>query len=312
MVSEVSAIEVASTTLRPVLAGAIAARCALKSIAPNSGASVQSAGSRPVSALSTRRISPSPGRNTSADPGAVSSACNTRSATACSNRCLPTGRSSQWGVTGKLRPSEVTTGACIRAATGAASSVADMATINRSSRNASATSRQSARPRSAFRDLSWNSSKITAPTPGRSGSSCSMRVRMPSVTTSIRVDLLTALAPRTRKPTVCPGSSPKVAAMRSAAARAARRRGSSIRMRPLVSPASSIARGTRVVLPAPGGACSTTRSWSRSASITCGITSSMGRVKAIGVVMGETQRGAKTRPAVWTFAPPGSKHGPKA
>ena len=55
-----------------------------------------------------------------------------------------------------------------------------------------------------------------------------------------------------------PTSSPRVWAMRWAAARAARRRGSSMMMRR--SPrqgASSRARGTRVVLPAPGGATRT-------------------------------------------------------
>src|SRR6056297_1080316 len=45
--------------------------------------------------------------------------------------------------------------------------------------------------------------------------------------------------------------------MRSAAARAARRRGSRTRMRPGTRPAPSMASGTRVVLPAPGGAAST-------------------------------------------------------
>ena len=79
-------------------------------------------------------ISRSPGRNTSADPGAVSSACNTRSPTACSNRCLPTGRSSQWGVTGKLRPSLRITGASSMATRGPQSRVADITTTLRSGR----------------------------------------------------------------------------------------------------------------------------------------------------------------------------------
>ena len=67
--------------------------------------------------------------------------------------------------------------------------------------------------------------------------------------------------------------------MRSAAARAARRRGSSITMRP-VAPAASRAGGTPVVLPAPGGACSTARPAVSSAPMRRGRTSSMGRAKA--------------------------------
>ena len=46
-------------------------------------------------------------------------------------------------------------------------------------------------------------------------------------------------------------------ATRRAASRAASRRGSSTRISPVDEPASSSARGTRVVLPAPGGASST-------------------------------------------------------
>ena len=59
--------------------------------------------------------------------------------------------------------------------------------------------------------------------------------------------------------------------MRAAAARVARRRGSSIRMRP--SPrqgASSRASGTRVVLPAPGGATSTALRPASSAACSAG------------------------------------------
>ena len=48
----------------------------------------------------------------------------------------------------------------------------------------------------------------------------------PSVTTSIRVRFDTRLVSRTRKPIVSPTFSPSVAAIRAAAARAARRRGS--------------------------------------------------------------------------------------
>jgi hypothetical protein len=68
-----------------------------------------------------------------------------------------------------------------------ASSVADITRMRRSGRSAPRASHVSARPRSALRERSWNSSKMTVPMPGRSGASCTMRVRMPSVTTSIRV-----------------------------------------------------------------------------------------------------------------------------
>ena len=57
-------------------------------------------------------------------------------------------------------------------------------------------------PRSAFRLRSWNSSKITQPMPASAESSCSMRVRMPSVTTSMRVSRLTRVSSRVRNPTV--------------------------------------------------------------------------------------------------------------
>ena len=65
--------------------------------------------------------------------------------------------------------------------------------------------------------------------------------------------------------------------MRSAAARAASRRGSSIRMRPSVTPASSMASGTTVVFPAPGGACKTARASRRSAAISGSKASWMGK-----------------------------------
>ena len=83
---------------------------------------------------------------------------------------------------------------------------------------------------------------------------------------------------RTRKPTVSPTRSPSVFAIRSAAARAASRRGSSTRMRRLScahsSPASTS--GTRVVLPAPGGATSTAAFCVRSAAVKSGSAASMG------------------------------------
>ena len=65
-------------------------------------------------------------------------------------------------------------------------------------------------------------------------------------------------------PTVSPTFSPSVCAMRSAAARAASRRGSSTMiLPPATQGSSSSASGTRVVLPAPGGATSTAASRER-------------------------------------------------
>ena len=63
---------------------------------------------------------------------------------------------------------------------------------------------------------------------------------------------------RTRRPTVSPTCSLSVEAMRLAAARAASRRGSSTRIfLSFAHGSSSSTSGTRVVLPAPGGATST-------------------------------------------------------
>ena len=278
MVSEVSAIDVASTIRLRAPGGASARPCAARSIAPNKGVISASAPSMPGSMAATRRISPSPGRKARmVPPGSarVSASASAMNCAAWRIRGAPAGagRGSQRVSTGKARPSERMTGASSRAATGSASSVADITTMARSGRSAARASHASARPRSAFRLRSWNSSKIRQPTPGKSGSDWIMRVRIPSVTTSIRrpgTDW-----PRTRKPTVAPGDSPSVSARRAAAARAARRRGSSMTMRPGIT--SRSARGTRVVLPAPGGAVRTARPWSASARRSAGSASSMGR-----------------------------------
>ncbi len=66
--------------------------------------------------------------------------------------------------------------------------------------------------------------------------------------------------------------------MRSAAARAARRRGSSTRILPACTQGSSIrASGTTVVLPAPGGATSTAHAPAASAAFRAGSASWIGR-----------------------------------
>ena len=89
--------------------------------------------------------------------------------------------------TGKLRPGLDRRGASSHRATRSPSSVADITSRRRSGRSCACTSSASAAPRSPARCRSWNSSKMIAPTPVSSGSSCSRRVRMPSVTTSMRV-----------------------------------------------------------------------------------------------------------------------------
>ena len=76
MVSEVSAIEVASTTLRhPLGAGAIALSCTLASSAPNSGTtSTLASCTRSPSKFWVRRISAAPGRNASTEPASARNA----------------------------------------------------------------------------------------------------------------------------------------------------------------------------------------------------------------------------------------------
>jgi hypothetical protein len=111
----------------------------------------------------------------------------------------PGARSSQRVSTGKARPSDEIRGALSSiSATGPASSVADITRMRRSGRSAPRASHVSARPRSALRERSWNSSKMTVPIPARSGASCTIRVRMPSVTTSMRVASDTFASPRMR------------------------------------------------------------------------------------------------------------------
>ena len=153
-----------------------------------------------------------------------------------------------------------------------------MTRSRRSSRSASCASSASARPRSASSERSWNSSNRTPATPSSAGSSRIMRVNTPSVTTSMRVRFDTRLCRRTRRPIVSPTFSPSVAAMRDAAARAARRRGSSrMRRPPLAQGSSRSASGARVVLPAPGGATRTAFGRVASAARSAGSASSIGR-----------------------------------
>ncbi|KAI8469772.1 MAG: hypothetical protein J3K34DRAFT_422769 [Monoraphidium minutum] len=181
-------------------------------------------------------------------------------------------------------------------------SVADITSSLRSGRVQRWASRQRASARSASRLRSWNSSSSTAPTPASPGSACSRRSRMPSVTTSMRVDALTLLSSRTRYPTVRPTGSRSIDAMRRAAALAATRRGSSTMMRWPPSrnagACSSSASGTAVVLPAPGGACSTMQLLASSPSRIGSRHSRIGRPSATASASGDAAAAAAPRAAV--------------
>ena len=94
----------------------------------------------------------------------------------------------------------------------------------------------------------------------------------------MRVRFVTFESKRTRRPTVSPTCSRNVDAMRAAAARAASRRGSNTRIfLSFAHGSSSSTRGTRVVLPAPGGATSTAASLPESAAVRAGSAASIGR-----------------------------------
>eukprot|EP00967_Tisochrysis_lutea_P096080 scaffold140497_cov29-Tisochrysis_lutea.AAC.6 len=116
---------------------------------------------------------------------------------------------------------------------------------------------------------------------------------MPSVTTSTRVRWLEAPSRRTWYPTRSPSSSPRSEAIREAAERAAMRRGSRTRIDQCEWRSSS-ARGTAVVLPAPGGACSTRFGALSSDSTICGSSGVMGSVSPSAQRRGTGARGRAT------------------
>ncbi len=198
----VSAMSVASTTRRrPGALGCNAASCSAAVRAPKRGRTSTAGPTRPVRACWARRISPAPGRNTRTSPDSSRRARRTASGTASTGRArLAGGSGTHRTSTSCWRPSLVTTAAWgpSRSATLAAARVADMTTRRRSGRSDRRTSSANARPRSAWRFRSWSSSKSTAATPGRSGSCCSRRVRMPSVTTSTRIAALVRWSSRVR------------------------------------------------------------------------------------------------------------------
>jgi hypothetical protein len=115
--------------------------------------------------------------------------------------------------------------------------------------------------------------------------------------TSMRVRLEIFEPKRTRKPTVSPTCSPKVAAMREAAARAASRRGSSSNIfLSLAHASSSSTSGTRVVLPAPGGATRTAALVRVKAPTNRGSASSIGSgVEKVRINYSSFRGGAKRR-----------------
>ena len=182
-----------------------------------------------------------------------------------------------------MRPSDVTIGAsplssASTCANNCVCAVADIAKIFTSVENVLIASRRNARPRSVGTLRSCTSSKITNAVPSSVGSFCKRRVRIPSVNTSIRVLAPIFRSSRVWYPTVSPTFSPSMCAIRCAAARAASRRGSSITiLRPATQPSCNRRRGTRVVLPAPGGAMRTECRREASASLSSAMASSTGR-----------------------------------
>ena len=235
-----------------------------------------------ISAIASRAlaISAAPGRNTSTSPPLSATVSLRTAAATCSASGLRSGRSAYSTATSKRRPSLRTIGQPRCAAIGAASSVADITTTLRSRRGPRINSTSSASATSACKWRSWNSSSTTAETRSSSGSWSILRVRTPSVTYLSRVRGPVASWKRTWKPTLSPTRSPRSSATRRAAVRAASRRGSSTTTSP--STEWSSAGGTRVVLPAPGGASTTTAGPSRRAATMRGTTSSMGSGSRIG------------------------------
>ena len=185
-----------------------------------------------------RAISAWPGRKTSTPPSVSASAREDQ----VGHRLLQPGslpgpppdqgRSSQRVSTGKARPSAVRIGASpISAATGAASRVADITRSRRSGRSAARTSSASARPRSAC------SAALVELVEDQAADAGQVRVGLDHPGQDAFGDHLDAAARRPPR-RGCgsrrgrPTASPRPSARRSAAARAATRRGSSMTMRP--------------------------------------------------------------------------------
>ena len=246
-----------------------------------------------------------PGRNTSTSPVCSRSARWTAATTSGSIRFPPPGpgrdgrpprrrppaprpppdgdRGIQCISTSNMRPSLSTTGASSSVVRPSTSGVADIASSRRSGRIVEATSSASARPRSVVRLRSCTSSKITSTDAGQ------LRIVLQAAgehplgddfDAGVGADVaLVAGLVADEAPTLVP----VVSAIRRAAARVARRRGSSITIRwPASHASSSRASGITVVLPAPGGATSTARRCSARAARTAGIASTTGRSGSAG------------------------------
>jgi hypothetical protein len=194
-VSEVSAIEVASTILRPQRAPAPRA-------APQ-GPSRRTAAGSCSPAVAQQRLDPADlalagQEDQHAALGLLQRLPHQRRHRRLEAQRGIRGRGSQRVSTGKARPSAVITGAPpISAATGAASSVADITTSARSGRSARAPPAQG-QAKVGLQAAFVKFVEDHAPTPGNSASDWIIRVRMPSVTTSIRVAAETRASPRMR------------------------------------------------------------------------------------------------------------------
>ena len=213
MVRLVSAMFVASTTLRRPGGGGRQRRVLLLRAAARrtgAGPACLRANAPFCSCDCTRRISRAPGRNTSTSPAsslkrpphdarASATRPNRRSAAAARQQRRGWCRHSRGCHRPGARPADCTTGASPSfAAMPCASSVADITSSFSSGARFACASSVSARPRSACRLRSWNSSNMTRPTPSSAASCCNMRVSTPSVTTSMRVSRETRVSMRMR------------------------------------------------------------------------------------------------------------------
>ena len=194
-VIDVSAIAVASTTRLGVPGpGERTASCWRGGVEPWSSSSSTDFPSRGASSRTVAAISPRPGRKASTSPSQEPSASTTTSDTrlAMGAWTLP-GR--QWVSTGCSGDSTSMTGAALpapaaspsSAETGPTSSVADITSNSRSSRNADRESNNNASSRSWSTERSWNSSSTTVATPSRPGSAWRRRNSRPGVTNSTSV-----------------------------------------------------------------------------------------------------------------------------
>ena len=196
MVIDVSAIEVAITTLRlPLGDGSMADCCSGEDSFPYKG-NMRVAPSLPSSRSLHLTISACPGKKARMSPSCSRWAFITAEATSSAQRTASV--SSKFTMsTSYIRPSLSTSGASNDLQSWSASIVADITTILKSGLIKLCVSRVSARAVSETRLRSWYSSKITTDTPSSVGSSMSIRVRMPSVRTSTRVDADTLVSKRT-------------------------------------------------------------------------------------------------------------------